>query len=117
MDPHIQTDIADIKAGLRRVDDRLDAMHGRIDGVNANFYRLEEKLTNKMEDIRSEQAGKTKTVRSDLNGSIERFRTEVIEKIDRLRDEISSMKVWALIMYFALAGSLHFALAKGFNWL
>lgn len=114
---HIQTDVADIKGGLRRVEDRLDATNGRIDGVNSNIYRLEEKLTDKMESIRSEQSAKTEAVRGDLSGAIERFRTEFNEKVEALRGEISSMKVWALGLYFALAGSLLFVMAKGFKWL
>jgi uncharacterized protein YPO0396 len=92
-------------------------MNGRIDGVNANIYRCEEKLTDKMEAIRSEQAGKTEAVRSDLSGAIERFRSEFNAKIDGLRSEISSLKVWALTLYFAQAGSLLFVMAKGFHWL
>jgi len=79
---HIQTDVADMKVGLRRVEDRLDAVNGRIDGVNGNIYRLEEKLTDKieatrsslterMESIRSEQADKTESVRSSLTDKIE----------------------------------------------
>jgi chromosome segregation ATPase len=154
---HVQTDVADLKVGLRRVEDRLDTMNGRIDGVNTNIYRLEVKLTDKMEGIRSEQAGKTEAVRSDLSGAIERFRSEFNEKldsfrsgfnekldsfrsefnekidglrsefnekidglrseIDGLRSEISSLKVWALTLYIAQAGSLLFVMAKGFKWL
>jgi hypothetical protein len=56
-------------------------------------------------------------VRTDLSATIERFRNEFNEKIDGLRSEISSMKVWALTLYFALAGSLLFVMAKGFEWL
>jgi chromosome segregation ATPase len=103
---HIQTDVADIKVGLRRVEDRLDAVNGRIDSVHGNIYRLEEKLTDKMEAIRNEQADKTESVRSSLT-----------EKIDALRSEIASIKVWALGLYFALAGSLLFVMAKGFKGL
>jgi hypothetical protein len=38
-------------------------------------------------------------------------------RIDGLRAEIYSMKVWAMGMYFALAGSLLFVMAKGFKWI
>ena len=92
---HIQTDVADVKVSVRRVEDRLDAINGRIDDVNGNVYRLEEKLTDKIEATRS----------------------NLTEKIDGLRREIFSMKVWAMGMYFALAGSLLFVMAKGFKWL
>ena len=82
---NVQSNVADIKVGLRRVEDRLDAVNARIDGTNANIYRLEEKLTDKMEAIRITQEEKTEAVRSDLSGTIERFRTEFNEKLEGLR--------------------------------
>jgi chromosome segregation ATPase len=84
---HVQTDVADIKVALRRFDDKLDALNARIDGV-----------------------------RTDLTEKFESLRGDVNAKIDGLRSEISSMKVWALSLYFALAGSLLFVMAKGFKW-
>jgi hypothetical protein len=83
---------------------------GKIDGV-----RVE--LSEKLEANRIEQSAKTEAVRSDLNGAFERFRNEVNEKFDALRSEIASLKVWALSLYFALACSLLFVMAKGFKWL
>jgi chromosome segregation ATPase len=85
---HIQTDVSDVKVALRRFDDKLDALNARIDGV-----------------------------RTDLTEKFEGLRGDVNAKIDSLRSEISSMKVWALSLYFALAGSLLFVMAKGFKWL
>ena len=110
---HVQTDVADLKVGLRRVGEKLDAVNGRIDGVNDNIYRVEGKLTDKMEAIRSGLTEKIDGLRSEFNEKIDRLRSE----IDGLRSEISSLKVWALTLYFAQAGSLLFVMAKGFKWL
>ena len=39
-------------------------------------------------------------------------------KFDSLKDKLHSMTVWAaLLLYFALAGSLLSVLAKGFKWM
>jgi chromosome segregation ATPase len=96
---HVQTDVADIKVALRRFDDKLDALNARIDGV------------------RTELTAKIEGVRTDLTEKFESLRGDVNAKIDGLRSEISSIKVWALSLYFALAGSLLFVMAKGFKWL
>lgn len=85
---HVQKDVTDVKVDLRRVGDRLDAMNERFDGkLDAMNGRIDGKL-------------------DAVNG-----------RIDGLRAEIYSMKVWAMGMYFALAGSLLFVMAKGFKWL
>jgi hypothetical protein len=34
-----------------------------------------------------------------------------------VRHDIASTKVWAMGLYFALASSLLFVMAKGFKWL
>jgi hypothetical protein len=85
---HVQKDVTDIKVELRRVGDRLDAMNERFDG----------KL-------------------DAMNGRIDGKFDAVNGRIEGLRQEMHSMKVWALGMYFALAGSLLFVMAKGFKWL
>jgi hypothetical protein len=39
------------------------------------------------------------------------------ERLDKLTDALWSAKVWALVLYLALAGSLLYVLARGFKWL
>lgn len=95
---HVQTDVADIKVDLRRVDDKLATMNGYIAGVDARVYQVEQKLTEKIEGVRT---GLT---------------AEFIKEFAALRKDISSMKVWALTLYVALAGSLLFVMAKGLKW-
>ena len=55
---------------------------------------------------------------------IESFREETAQKFDSVRKEIgevkdilASAKVWAFGLYFALAGSLLYVLARALKWL
>ena len=95
---HVQTDVADIKVDLRRVDDKLATLNGYIAGVDARVYQVEQKLTEKIEGLRT---GLT---------------AEFTKEFAALRKDVSSMKVWALTLYVALSGSLLFVMAKGFKW-
>jgi hypothetical protein len=47
----------------------------------------------------------------------ESVRDDLTQQITGLRNDIISMKVWAMGMYVALAGSLLLVMAKGFKWL
>jgi septal ring factor EnvC (AmiA/AmiB activator) len=91
---HVQTDVADIKVDLRRVDDKLAAMNAYMASVDARVYQVEQKLIEKIGGLR----------------------IDLTKEIDAIRKDISSMKVWALTLYFAQAGSLLFVMAKGFKW-
>lgn len=39
------------------------------------------------------------------------------QEISAVKNSLWSAKVWALLLYFALAGSLLLVLARGFKWL
>ncbi len=63
-------------------------------------------------------------VRTELTTRIEAVRTELTKKIDaiyddlgKVKDSIASAKIWALTLYVGLAGSLFYALARGFKWI
>lgn len=49
----------------------------------------------------------------DLKTDVREVRTEVTG----IRKELHSAKIWALILYAALAGSLFSVLARGFKWI
>ena len=38
-------------------------------------------------------------------------------KMDAVKDAVASAKVWALVLYFALAGSVLGVMARGFGWI
>jgi hypothetical protein len=85
---HIQADVTDIKADLRVTNQRIESL-GKETGE-------------RFESLRKETG--------------ERF--EKVEKvIGEVEDSLASAKIWALGLYFALAGSLLYVLARGFKWL
>jgi predicted RNase H-like nuclease (RuvC/YqgF family) len=85
---HIQRDVADIKVDLRRTNERIDETNNRID-----------------------------LLRDKLDQKIESLREDLTQKIDGLRHDIASIKVWAMGLYVALAGSMLLVMAKGFKWI
>jgi archaellum component FlaC len=77
-------------------------------------------------DVRHIQSDVT-DLKADLrltNQRIESFREETAQKFESVKKEIgevkdilASAKVWALGLYFALAGSLLYVLARALKWL
>ena len=121
---HIHIVVSDIKVDLRRTNDKIDATNSRVDvlrdkleqgfrEVNARVDGVQERLTGKIEGVREELTQRIESVREDLTQKIEGVR----EDLTSVRHDIASMKVWAMGLYFALAGSLLFVMAKGFKWL
>jgi hypothetical protein len=39
------------------------------------------------------------------------------DKVDDIKDAIASAKVWALLLYIALAGAMFGTLARSFGWI
>jgi len=58
-----------------------------------------------------------RAMRADLAGKLETTRVDILRKLDLLEKSLSSAKSWALTLYFAFAGSMFFALARGFKWI
>jgi SMC interacting uncharacterized protein involved in chromosome segregation len=78
---------------------------------------VEERLTGKITGVEERLTGKITGVEEKLTGKITGVEEKLTGKIEGLRQEMASMKVWAMGMYFALAGSLLFVMAKGFKWI
>ncbi len=51
------------------------------------------------------------------NAKIDNVRDDLSAKIDALKESLASAKVWAVLMYVALSGSLLYAMARGFKWM
>lgn len=85
---HIQADVTDIKANLRVTNQRIES--------------LDLKFDQKFESLRKETS--------------ERF-TKVDQMIGEIKESLASTKLWALGLYVGLAGTLFYALARGFKWL
>ena len=55
-------------------------------------------------------------VRSDV-AEIKTDLRSLRDRIDRLVESLASAKIWALVLYIALAGGLFSTLARGFGWI
>jgi outer membrane murein-binding lipoprotein Lpp len=93
---HLRTDVADIKIDLRSLRDKVDAM-----GIQLNA-----KFDTKIDSLRSE-----------LNVRIDEVAKDLGAKTDALQDSLASTRVWALLLYFALAAGVFSTMARGFGWL
>ena len=71
------------------------------DGMEARIARLESDVAH----IRSDVAEVKTDVRS------------LRDKMDKLSESLASAKLWALMLYIALAGALFGTLARGFGWI
>jgi septal ring factor EnvC (AmiA/AmiB activator) len=85
---YIKKDTTELRVELRRTNDRIDVTNQKIDD-------LRDSLTVKIEAVRSELTG----------------------KFDSLKDSLHSVIVWALLLYFTLAGALLAVIAKAFKWI
>jgi ElaB/YqjD/DUF883 family membrane-anchored ribosome-binding protein len=92
---HIQSDVTDIKADLRAFRKETG---DRFDKIDQRFERVDQKL-----DSTKKEIGEVKD--------------SSVEQIREVKDSLASAKIWALGLYFALAGSLLYVLARGFKWL
>jgi predicted nuclease with TOPRIM domain len=96
---HIETDVADIKVDVRRIDGRLNSIDERVHQLDTRVYQVEQRLSEKIDGVRSDLTEK-------MN-----------DGFTAVRSEMASIKVWALGLYIALAGTLLFVVAKALKWL
>lgn len=80
--------------------------------MEARIARLESDVAH----IRSDLADVKSDVRT-LRDRVDALELRLSAKIDGLKDELHSAKVWALLLYFALAGGMYATMARGFGWL
>ena len=117
-----------MKVEVRAVTHRLDALRDKIDQNSTDQTRrmddLRRELTGRIgsvdarvDTVHNDLSTKIDTVRNDLTAKIDTVRNDLTAKIDTVRDSIASAKVWALMLYLALAGSMLFVMARGFKWL
>jgi uncharacterized protein YPO0396 len=84
------------------MDGMRDDLNARIDATNSRMDGMRNDLTTRMDNLHKEQ-----TTRID----------NVADKLDALKDSLASAKIWALVLYIALAGSMFTVLARGFKWI
>jgi uncharacterized coiled-coil protein SlyX len=92
---HLRTDVADVKVDVRTLRDKIDALGERFDSkLDAMTQRFEA-----------------------LKDMLAATRQDVATMKERIAAEIATAKVWALVLYFALAAGMFGTMARGFGWL
>jgi peptidoglycan hydrolase CwlO-like protein len=111
---HIQSDVADIKADVRRLDQRIEQTFGTLNQkIDQTFGTLNQKIDQTF---------------GTLDQKIDRTRGELDQKLESLKDSQSELRLsmersfaritlWGLTLYVALAASLLGVMAKGFGWI
>jgi predicted nucleic acid-binding Zn-ribbon protein len=99
---HIQSDIADIKIDLRRLDDKI----GRVDEkLTAKFDAVDQRLTAKFDAVES----KIEAVDLRLTDKIE----QLIQGVADLKSGKWETRAWWLVTLAAVLG----VMARGFKWI
>ena len=102
-----ETNMADVKSDVRSLRDKMDVMNSKVSERTDNFGA---QLTSRIDAMSAQ-----------LNDKIDRLNTsltaELNTKIDSVKDSIAAAKIWALILYMALAGGMFGTMARGFGWI
>ena len=89
---HIKTVTTDLRAEVRRTNDKIDALDKKVEG--------------KLDALDKKFDGKFDALDKKFDG-----------KFDSLINKLHSATIWAILLYVALAGTLLGVLAKGFKWI
>jgi hypothetical protein len=95
---HLRTDVADIKVDLRTLRDKMDT---RMDRFDVKLDSLKDTMLSGDEALRDSIQGGDAALRNGITA---------------LNNEIAAAKVWALLLYFALAAGMLGTMARGFGW-
>lgn len=80
--------------------------------MEARIARLESDVAHMRSDIAD--------IKSDIRTLRERIDALTLDlntKFAALKDELHSAKIWALLLYFALAAGMYATMARGFGWI
>jgi hypothetical protein len=96
---HLLSGVTDIKADVRGLRDRMDAGHAKLaDRIDGTANKLNEKID---------------AVTGELNKKIDALNG----KFGDLKDSFAATKIWALLLYIALAAVNLSTLARGLGWI
>ena len=79
---------------------------------DAAVARLESDVAHLRSDL-ADVKSDLRQLREQLNARIDALNA----KFDALKDELHSAKIWALLLYFALAAGMYATMARGFGWI
>lgn len=91
-------------------------MEARIARLEADVGHIRTDMADVKTDVRRLDS-KIDTVNTALTAKIDQVYATLLGRTDDLKDSLASAKVWALVLYIALAGGLFGTLARGFGWL
>jgi peptidoglycan hydrolase CwlO-like protein len=100
---HIAANTADLRVELRRTNDKID------DGL--------QKLNKKIDDGHKELSNKIDGNYKDLSNRMDSNYKDLMARDDSLKDKLHSLSLWALLLYFTLAGGLLTVIARAFKWI
>ena len=80
--------------------------------MEARIARLESDVAH----LRADMAEVKSDLRT-LRDRVDALSADLNSKFAALKDEIHSAKVWALLLYFALAAGMYATMARGFGWI
>lgn len=84
--------------------------------MEARIARLESDVAHIRSDV-ADLKTDVRSLRDRMDARFDALDAKFDGKIDTLRDSLASAKVWALVLYIALAGTLFGTLARGFGWI
>ena len=80
--------------------------------MEARIARLESDVAHLRTDVADVKVD-VRSLRDKMDALTERFDN----KFDALRRSIESAKIWALLLYVALAAAMYGTMARGFGWI
>jgi peptidoglycan hydrolase CwlO-like protein len=133
---HIAANTADLRVELRRTNDKIDnglqglnkkiddglqGLNKKIDdglqGLNKKIDDGHKELSNKIDGNYKDLNNKIDSNYKDLSNKIDGSHKELMARDDGLKDKLHSLSLWALLLYFTLAGGLLTVIARAFKWL
>jgi predicted nuclease with TOPRIM domain len=88
----------------------------RVARIESDVQHIKEVTTDLRVELRRTN-DKIDETRDTLEGKIDALDKKFDGKLDALKEKLHPVIVWALLLYFAFAGSLVGVLAKGFKWI
>jgi hypothetical protein len=107
---HMRSDLAEVKSDVGGLRDKVDAMN----------VHLPQRFDNKMDAMgpRFDKKMDALGLRFDNKMDAMSLRFDVLNaKIENVKDTVAAARIWALVLYAALAAAMLGTMARGFGWL
>jgi uncharacterized protein YydD (DUF2326 family) len=114
---HIQSDVAEIKADLRKMDAKFD---GKIDELKKDVSALRVEMKDSFTKVQGEMKDSFAKIQGEMKDSFAKLQGEMKDSFSALQGQIGKInvgraldKVWMLLMLGAILG----VMAHGFKWI